>query len=558
MKIRVIVPFLALAALVLLVGLACGTAAPAATTQPNQGGGTINTPVTANTAQAPGLVTNIQDLSKATIQIESEGTFVDPQEGLVLNGAGRGSGFIIDPSGIAITNNHVVTGAALIKVWVNGETTSRNARILGVSECSDLAVIDIDGEGFPYLSWYNQAPKVGMEVYSAGFPLGEPQFNLTKGIISKERADGQTSWASLDHVLGHDATINPGNSGGPLVTTDGQVVGINYAGNSANQYFAIDGATAQPIIEQLRTGKDVDSIGINGTAFVAQDGSISGIWISSVKSGSPADKTGMTGGDILLQMENLVLSTDGTMKDYCDILRTHQPSDTLSVKVYRYSTGEILEGQLNGRTLAVTQSGLTSSDSTPSTSTDKPAYFTENFDSTIPDWSYFVLHGDENKLSLQTNNGFLEFNLTGENLYAYIMYDPYTYTDVRLDARAENRGFNTNEVSLVCRYDPSYGWYEFSIGNDGLWTIYAYDATAGQYTSLADGGSTAIRSGKDVNEYTAICKGNSLALYINGVLAKSITEKSFGFRDGQVGISTSSFNVIPIKVDWDWVTISQP
>jgi hypothetical protein len=187
-----------------------------------------------------------------------------------------------------------------------------------------------------------------------------------------------------------------------------------------------------------------------------------------------------------------------------------------------------------------------------------PAYFTENFDSTIPNWSYFVLHGDENKLDLQTNNGYLVFNLTGENLYAYILYDPYTYTDVRLDARAENRGFNTNEVSLVCRYDPSYGWYEFSIGNDGLWTIYAYDANTQQYTSLADGGSTAIHSGKDVNEYTAICKGNSLALYINGVEAKTITEKNFGFRDGQVGISTSSFNVLPIKVEWDWVTISQP
>jgi hypothetical protein len=189
---------------------------------------------------------------------------------------------------------------------------------------------------------------------------------------------------------------------------------------------------------------------------------------------------------------------------------------------------------------------------------EAPAYFTENFDGLIPDWSYFVLHGDENKLDLVTDNGYLVFTLTGEDLYAYILYDPFTYTDVRLDARAENRGFNTNEVSLVCRYDPDYGWYEFAIGNDGLYTIYAYDAAIKQYTTLADGGSTAIHSGKDVNEYTAICQGNELALYINGVEAKTITEKNFAFRDGQVGISTSSFNVLPIKVEWDWVTISQP
>jgi hypothetical protein len=61
-----------------------------------------------------------------------------------------------------------------------------------------------------------------------------------------------------------------------------------------------------------------------------------------------------------------------------------------------------------------------------------------------------------------------------------------------------------------------------------------------------------------VNEYTAICKGNTLALYINGVEAHTITEKRFVFRDGQVGISTASFDVLPIIVEWDWVTISEP
>jgi hypothetical protein len=190
--------------------------------------------------------------------------------------------------------------------------------------------------------------------------------------------------------------------------------------------------------------------------------------------------------------------------------------------------------------------------------TESPAFFTENFDGLIPDWSYFVKHGDESKLSLQTDKGYLVFNLTGEDLYAYLLYDPYTYTDVRIDARAENRGFNSNEVSLVCRYDPNYGWYEFSIGNDGLYAIYAFDATTQEYETLFDGGSTSIHSGKDVNEYTVICQGNTLSLYINGVETRTITEKRYSFRDGQVGISTSSFNVIPIIVEWDWVTISQP
>jgi S1-C subfamily serine protease len=555
MKLRILFPFAMLAGLILLVGLACGTS----TTTPTQAPPTQSIPNTPDLLSGEGSINNIQDVQKATIQIESEGTFEDPQEGLVVNGAGRGSGFIIDPSGIAVTNNHVVTGSALIKVWVNGESTPRNARILGVSECSDLAVIDIDGDGYSYLNWYSQEPQVGLEVYTAGFPLGLPEYSLTKGIISKLRADGETSWASLDHVLAHDATINPGSSGGPLVTGDGQVVGINYSTiKTADQYFAIDAVTAKPIVDQLQTGVDIDSIGINGTAFISEDGSVSGIWISSVKSGSPADKSQMEAGDILLQMEGLALATDGTLKDYCSILRTHKPSDTLSVKVYRYSTSEFLEGQLNGRTLTVSQTGSTSAESTPSTSSDAPAYFTEDFDKSIPNWTYFVQHGDETKMDLHTDNGVLVFNLTGVDLYAYLLYDPYTYTDVRIDARAENRGFNTNNVSLICRYDPDYGWYEFAIGNDGLYAIYAYDGTTQQYELLFDGGSTAIHSGKDVNEYTAICKGNTLALYINGVEAHTITEKQFAFREGQVGISTSSFEVLPIIVEWDWVTISEP
>ncbi|MEI2690512.1 MAG: serine protease [Anaerolineae bacterium] len=73
---------------------------------------------------------------------------------------------------------------------------------------------------------------MGLDVYAAGFPLGDPEFTLTRGIVSKARADGETDWASVDSVLEHDASINPGNSGGPLITGDGKVIGVNYAGNN--------------------------------------------------------------------------------------------------------------------------------------------------------------------------------------------------------------------------------------------------------------------------------------------------------------------------------------
>lgn len=303
---------------------------------------------------APNLVTTLAEVKSAVIQIEAQGTFVDPEFG-EYSGAGLGSGFIIDPSGLAITNNHVVTGAALLNVWVGGDTTkSYNAQILAVSECSDLALIDIEGDDFPYLDWYPDTITVGLEVYAAGFPLGDPEFTLTKGIVSKEKANGESNWASVNHVIEHDATINPGNSGGPLVTGDGQIVGVNYASYAAaGQFFAIGRDTSLPIINKFKAGDDVDSLGINGMAVISDDGSLSGIWVSSVKSGSAADDAGVEPGDLITALESLDLATDGSMSTYCDIIRTQGDENTLSMDVLRFGSNEALEGQFNGQALSV-------------------------------------------------------------------------------------------------------------------------------------------------------------------------------------------------------------
>ena len=316
----------------------------------------------------PNLVTSLTDVKSAVIQVEAQGAFVDPEFG-EYSGAGLGSGFIIDPSGLALTNNHVVTGAALLNVWVGGDITKTyNAQILAVSECSDLALIDIEGDGFPYMEWYPDPITVGLEVYAAGFPLGDPEFTLTKGIVSKEKADGESNWASVNHVIEHDATINPGNSGGPLVTEDGQIVGVNYAYYAAaGQFFAIGRDTTLQILEQFNNGDDVDSLGINGVAVVSDDGSLSGIWVSSVKSGSAADDAGVEPGDLITTLEGLDLATDGSMATYCDIIRTQGDENTLAMDVLRFDSNETLEGQFNGRALSVTGTIISSGDGSAGT-----------------------------------------------------------------------------------------------------------------------------------------------------------------------------------------------
>jgi len=310
------------------------------------------------TSESPTEVPNDFDISNieaSVVKIVSEGTFVDPQIGLQLNSAGVGSGFIISDSGLVVTNNHVVTGAALLRVYTSNGGEPLNARILGVSECSDLAVIQLEGNGHPALSFREDAVRTGLDVFAAGYPasdastIEEVDYTLTRGIVSSLTAGGETNWASVDKVLEHDARIRGGNSGGPLVDENGRVVAVNYAGiDESDQNFAIAAADARPIIERLAKGENVESIGVNGQAVTDAAEGVSGIWVASVDSGSPADKAGLRPGDIITQLEGLVLATDGTMSDYCDVIRTQGPDATMAIEVLRYDTQEILEGQLNG------------------------------------------------------------------------------------------------------------------------------------------------------------------------------------------------------------------
>jgi serine protease Do len=294
---------------------------------------------------------SFSDVQPAVIQIVSQGTFRDPELGLA-DGSGAGSGFIISADGLAVTNNHVVAGAATIEVFIGGDDSQGyNATIVGVSECNDLALIDIrESDPLPFLDWYDGEVSPGTDVYTAGFPLGDPEYTLTRGIVSKARASGESDWSSLDYAIEHDAQIQGGNSGGPLITTDGKVIGINYAsstGTDSNIYFAVPGEIAQDVIERLKED-DYETIGINGWAVFDEALNISGVWVASVSAGSPAAKAGILSGDIITALNGLPMGTDGTMADYCDVFRTTGDDKPMTVEVLRYDTGEILRGEVNG------------------------------------------------------------------------------------------------------------------------------------------------------------------------------------------------------------------
>jgi uncharacterized protein YneR len=191
----------------------------------------------------------------------------------------------------------------------------------------------------------------------------------------------------------------------------------------------------------------------------------------------------------------------------------------------------------------------------PSTS----QFFTEEFDTeaSTNNWDNFTLgSGKDTNLVIKQESDHLLFDLGDEDLYVYYMYTPYEYDDVSVKLNAENRGRNNNNVSLVCRMNSDgTQWYEFSVESGGLWYLYAVD---GKYNTISNGGTQALKQGKEVNEYAMTCQGDDITMFINGQKLKTVTDKTYGFNSGLVGFNISSLNVLPITVEVNWFEIGQP
>jgi hypothetical protein len=200
----------------------------------------------------------------------------------------------------------------------------------------------------------------------------------------------------------------------------------------------------------------------------------------------------------------------------------------------------------------------------PATEVAPPApstsqFYTEEFDTaaSTDNWESFTLgSGKDTNLVIQQEDDHLLFDLGDEDLYVYYMYTPYEYDDVAIKLNAENRGRNNNNVSLVCRMNSDgTQWYEFSVESGGLWYLYAVD---GKYNIISNGGTQALKQGKEINEYAMTCSGDEITLSINGQKIKTVTDTTYSFNNGLVGFNISSLNVLPITVEVNSFEISQP
>ena len=227
---------------------------------------------------------------------------------------GQGSGFFISADGYAVTNNHVVQNAEEVTVTTDDGKTY-TAKVIGTNSRSDLALIKIDGNSFPYVRLADAAPRVGDWVIAVGNPFGLGG-TVTAGIVSARGRD--IGAGPYDDFIQIDAPVNKGNSGGPTFDVDGNVIGVNTAifspsGGSVGIAFAIPADTVKSVVAQLRDkgsvtrgwiGVQIQSI----TPEIAESMGLkqaTGALVAEPQADSPAAKAGIQSGDV-------ITSVDGT------------------------------------------------------------------------------------------------------------------------------------------------------------------------------------------------------------------------------------------------------
>ena len=253
-----------------------------------------------------------------------------------------GSGFFISPDGYIVTNNHVVEHAEDIKVVLT-DKRELPAKVVGRDEATDLAVIKVQGSGFPYVDFENSAkPRVGDWVIAIGNPFGLGG-TATAGIVSAYGRDIGDSFVDFIQI---DAPINRGNSGGPTFDVYGRVIGVNSAifspsGGSVGIGFAIPSNVADQITKKLISGGKITRgyLGAtiqNVTPDLAESMGLGkeakGALVADLVPGGPAAKAGLLPGDVVLSLNGHPV---GSSTELTRLVAQSQNGDIMHVSVLR-------------------------------------------------------------------------------------------------------------------------------------------------------------------------------------------------------------------------------
>ena len=259
---------------------------------------------------------------------------------------GIGSGVIITADGYIVTNNHVVENSEKVSVTLN-DKREFDAKVVGIDHSTDLALLKIDAENLPFITFGNSdALKVGEWVLAVGNPFNISS-TVTAGIVS---AKGRSMSIiednyKIESFIQTDASVNRGNSGGALVNLKGEMIGINTAilsptGGNVGISFAIPSSIVQKVVKDLIEfgtvqraimGVQIEDI----TAELAKKENLdqlNGVYVSSVSDNSAAKDAGIEAGDIILQIDGVKVESPSALQE---LVGRHRPGDKVSVLIKR-------------------------------------------------------------------------------------------------------------------------------------------------------------------------------------------------------------------------------
>jgi serine protease DegQ len=255
-----------------------------------------------------------------------------------------GSGVIVSAKGYMLTNNHVVEGMEEIEVLLADGKTRLRARLVGTDPETDLAVLKVERENLPAVTFgASEGVRVGDVVLAIGNPFGVGQ-TVTLGIVSGLGRRG-LNLNTYENFIQTDASINVGNSGGALIDASGNLIGINTAifsrtGGSVGIGFAIPVSTAKAVLEQIveqggvtRGYIGVQTQGVSSeVAEALKAAKTSGVLIAGVERDGPAEKAGVKAGDVLVAVNTVPTPDTATMLDAVAELK---PGSQASLKLRR-------------------------------------------------------------------------------------------------------------------------------------------------------------------------------------------------------------------------------
>jgi S1-C subfamily serine protease len=257
------------------------------------------------------------------------------------NAVGAGTGIVIDPGGVVLTNNHVISGATDISAFAVGNGQTYAVDVIGYNRVADVAVLQLRGGGGLPSANIGGGVGVGDPVVAlgnAGGQGGTPSAVAGKVVALNQSVSATDTLTGAEENLGGliqaDAAIRPGDSGGPMVNDAGQVVGMNTAATdnykmSGGQGFAIPIGTAMGVAGQIRSGAASNTVHIGPTAFLGlgvMDNGGNGARVERVVGTGPAAAAGISAGDVITLVDNVPINGATAITD---VLVPHHPGDTI-------------------------------------------------------------------------------------------------------------------------------------------------------------------------------------------------------------------------------------